>query len=174
MPDVVVCDANILIHLQKGRILDAFGCLPHDCYIPGTIREDELSDFTASEWRVLDGSGMTTCELSDGHIRQAENLERKHTALSIYDCIVMTMAESHAGSVLLTGDDRLRKVAEARGLEVHGVLWIIDQPSMLEAFRSARLVDVLEVWRDDATVYLPDAEIERRITALKSGAASKQ
>ena len=29
--------------------------------------------------------------------------------------------------VLLTGDRRLRRVAEVEGMRVHGVLWVIDQ-----------------------------------------------
>lgn len=40
-----------------------------------------------------------------------------------------------ADAVLLTGDQRLRRVAEQQGVAVHGILWILDQAYEQERLR---------------------------------------
>ncbi|MCZ7620159.1 MAG: hypothetical protein M5U32_18315 [Myxococcota bacterium] len=51
--------------------------------------------------------------------------ENRHPQLN--DCFALALAEDIDDCVLLTGDGALRRVAEENGVEVRGVLWIIDQ-----------------------------------------------
>lgn len=64
---------------------------------------------------------------------------------------------------LLTGDRELRHVAEERGLEVHGVLWVLDQlvEHGLLAPRAARRS--LRAMLDQGA-WLPADECEKRFS----------
>lgn len=68
--------------------------------------------------------------------------------------------------ILLTGDNLLRKVATARALRVHDVLWIINQLHAAEVCDVKLLVSALQIWRADEAVFLPTAEIDRRLRHL--------
>ena len=68
--------------------------------------------------------------------------------------------------ILLTGDNLLRKVATARAVRVHGVLWIIDELHAAEVCEVELLVSALQIWRADEAVFLPVAEIDKRLRHL--------
>ena len=65
--------------------------------------------------------------------------------------------------ILLTGDNLLRKVATARAVRVHGVLWIIDELHAAGVCEVELLISALQVWRADDAVFLPVAEIDKRL-----------
>ena len=60
----------------------------------------------------------------------------------------------------------MRKVATARAVRVHGVLWIIDELHAAEVCEVELLVSALEIWRADEAVFLPVTEIDRRLRRL--------
>ena len=47
--------------------------------------------------------------------------------LSIHDGFAFALAEGRPGCILLTDDGGLRRLAEENDIEVHGVLWVIDE-----------------------------------------------
>ena len=68
---------------------------------------------------------------------------------------------------MLTGDGDLRRVAEKNQIDVHGVLWITDELEDVGACSVVSLIKVLEVWRDDGSVFLPSDAIEQRLRYLR-------
>ena len=72
----------------------------------------------------------------------------------------------HSG-ILLTGDAQLRRAATGHGLDVHGVLWIVDQLDAA-ACPAALLTDALLAWQRDSAVFLPNPEISRRLARFKT------
>lgn len=166
MNRVVVNDASCLIDLRKGRLLHALGRLPHRFIVPLPIREGELPDFTPKDWRVLEEGGLGTYDLPEAEMAQVFALKRKYGRLSANDCFALVTAAVHDGAILLTGDGFLRKVATARAVRVHGVLWIIDELHAAGACGIGPLVSALETWRTDDTVFLPEAEMEERLGRL--------
>ena len=94
-------------------------------------------------------------------------LKSQHPSLSAYDCFTFVAAKHHEGSILLTGDSGLRRVAERSQMEVHGVLWVADELEGAGGFGDASLITTLEVWMEDKTVFLPDAEIDHRLHRLR-------
>jgi len=163
---VVVNDASCLIDLRKGQLLHVLLQLPYRFIVPLPIREEELLDFTPQEWRMLEDGGLTTYDLPAEEVAQAFALKREHMRLSANDCFALVTATCHENGVLLTGDAQLRKVATTRDVRVHGVLWIIDELRTAGACKTERLISALEVWRGNRTVFLPDAEIEKRLRSL--------
>jgi hypothetical protein len=77
----------------------------------------------------------------------------------VHDGFAFALAESQTDCILLSGDDALRTLAVKRGMEVHGVLWVLDQ---LQANRLASPMTILAVLRkflEDASVRLPRREL---------------
>ena len=163
MTGVVVNDASSLIDLRKGQLLHVLLRLPYRFIVPLPIREEELLDFTPQEWRSLEDGGLKTHDLPSEEVAQVLALKREYSRLSSNDCFALVTATCQEDAILLTGDGLLRKVAAARDVRVHGVLWIIDELHATEACETELLVSALELWRDDSAVFLPSAEIDARL-----------
>lgn len=164
---VIVHDASALIDLRKGGLLNALLRLPFRFVVPLPVRAWELLDFTAADWRALDLGGMETHDLPPEEVEQAFRWRAQHPKLSPNDCFCLVTTQTRERGILLTGDNRLRLVARSLGLEVHGVLWIVDQLAAASACPDEVLIAALEQWRDDAAVFLPGAAIEIRLQHLR-------
>ncbi|MEW6133712.1 MAG: hypothetical protein AB1591_11210, partial [Pseudomonadota bacterium] len=64
---------------------------------------------------------------------------------------------------LLTGDKRMRALADEEHLEVHGVLWVIDRFAEHRIVRKPTLAKALRGMLDDPRTRLPHAEINKRL-----------
>ena len=166
MTCVVVNDASCLIDLRKGLLLHVLLRLPYRFIVPLPIREEELLDFTPQEWRMLDDGGLMTYDLPGEEVAQVFALKRTHSRLSANDCFALVTTTCQENGILLTGDGLLRKVATALDVRVHGVLWIIDELHAAEACEVELLISALEFWQNDDAVFLPDAEIDKRLRRL--------
>lgn len=164
---IVVNDASCLIDLRRGQLLHVLLRLPYRFIVPLPIRMEELLDFTPQEWRILEDGGLTTYNLSGEEVAQVFAIKREHSGLSANDCFALVTATCQENGILLTGDANLRKVAVARNVRVHGVLWIIDELRAAGACEADLLISALELWRDDRAVFLPLTEIENRLRHLR-------
>lgn len=167
MTAVVVNDASCLIDLRKGQLLHVLTRLPHRFVVPFPIRESELLDFTAQEWRVLDDGGMETFDLPGELVAEAMIVRQAHPRLSANDAFALTTAEYYDQGILLTGDGLLRRVAEERDTRVHGVLWIIEELRVGQHCERELLRNALQVWRDDRSVFLPNELIAQAVRKLR-------
>ena len=168
MTCVVVNDASCLIDLRKGRLLHVLCQLPYRFVVPLPIRASELLDFTPQEWALLDGAGMETYDLPPDRMADVFTVKRENNRLSANDCFCLVTTQCHDDAVLLTGDGLLRRVATDAGVRVHGVLWIVEELKAAAVCDDALLVDALNIWRADDSVFLPNALIDqvmRQITA---------
>lgn len=162
MTCVIVNDASCLIDLRKGGLLPVLCDLPYRFVVPLPIRESEVLDFSSEQWKQLDAAGMVTHNLPPGEVAQALALQARHPGLSANDCLCFVTALVHSG-ILLTGDALLRKTAANRGLRVHGVLWIVDELEAAGACDRSLLIQALQVWQGDDTVFLPQQEVSDRL-----------
>lgn len=164
---VVVNDASSLIDLRKGQLLPAVVQLPHRLVVPYPVRESEILDFSSQEWRLLDDAGLETHDLPASAVAHAYRVKQEHGRLSANDCFCLATAKQFTDTVLLTGDQTLRRVAEGHDLEVHGVLWIVEELRHRGLATSSLLRFALTCWRDDPSVFLPDDQIARYLSRLK-------
>lgn len=164
---VVVNDASCLIDLKKGRLLHVLLRLPYRFIVPLPIREEELLNFTAQEWRMLEDAGLATYDLPGEEVAQVLALKREHSRLSANDCFALVTATCQENGILLTGDNLLRKVAAARAVRVHGVLWVIDELQAAKVCEVELLSSALQSWREDEAVFLPVGEIDKRLRRLQ-------
>ncbi|WP_244327643.1 type II toxin-antitoxin system VapC family toxin [Roseibium sp. RKSG952] len=156
-----------MIDLKKGELLHVLQCLPYRFIVPLPIREKELPNFSGQDWRMLEDGGLDTYDLPSEEVAQVLALKREHSRLSANDCFALVTTTCHENGILLTGDNLLRKVATARTVRVHGVLWIIDQLYAAEACEIELLISALEIWQKDDAVFLPSGEVEKRLRCLR-------
>jgi predicted nucleic acid-binding protein len=168
---IVVSDSSCLIDMQKASLLDAFLRLPFEILIPNTLFADELQSFTAAEKTSLMGAGLRVVDLPGSAVLRAQAVVREAPRLTSHDAFALVLAEDHPGCILLTGDGLLRRVAGAKQIEVHGVLWVVDRLHEHAVVSARRLVAALQTLADDNTVRLPRREMLAAVRRLEDEAA---
>ncbi len=163
MSCIIVNDASALIDLKKGELLHVLGALPFRWIVPLPIREEEMLSFSGQDWATLEALGFEVFDLPPALVGEAFAVRRAFPRLSANDCFCLVSAAGHQNAILLTGDGELRSVAEARTIEVHGVLWIADHLFDAQACDAALLRRALTIWDEDPAVRLPRREILVRL-----------
>jgi predicted nucleic acid-binding protein len=156
---IVVSDSSCLIDLRKVSLLDTFLRLPYEVQIPNTLFEEELLKFTPAQKKALIHSGLKVMDLPGERVLRAQEVLRGIPQLSVHDGFAFALAESHPGCVLLTGDSRLRTLATEHAMEVHGVLWVVDEIFRNRLTSAATLLAALRSFSTDPTVRLPLREL---------------
>jgi predicted nucleic acid-binding protein len=166
---IIVSDSSCLIDLRKASLLGAFLRLPYEIVIPDTLFHEELLKFSEAEKAALLGGGLKVLELPGDGVRRAQGLQYEYPPLSIHDCFAFALAESLPDSILLSGDGKLRSVAEQADLEVHGVLWVIDEMHKEATAAVGQLVMALELFEGNPAIFrLPRRELRALIKRLAS------
>ena len=156
---VVISDSSCLIDLRKTSLLDAFLRLPYELLIPNTLFEEELLKFTAAQKMALVDGGLKVVDLPGESVLRAREVAREFPNLSIHDAFAYALAESRSGCILLTGDGSLRALASRRKIEVHGVLWVIDELNVHAISATEILLKALQSIAKDPTARLPQREL---------------
>jgi predicted nucleic acid-binding protein len=167
---IVVSDSSCLIDLRKVSLLDALLKLPCEFLIPDTLFEDELLKFTTEQKKALVRGGLKVIDLPGERVLRAQAIIRQSPRLSVNDGFAFVLAESHPGCILLTGDGELRGLAARHSMEVHGVLWVLDELHRHEIESAKALLAALRAFSADPTVRLPARDVAasiKRFSGLK-------
>ena len=156
---IIVSDSSCLIDLKKASLLGVFLSLPYEILIPNTLFEDELLSFTAGEKRMLLQGGLQVVDLPGQLVLRAREVIASRPRLSVHDGFAYALAEMHTGSILLTGDGQLRVLATTNKIEVHGILWVVDEIYRGRLTTVKALHGALSVLVDDPAVRLPKREL---------------
>lgn len=165
---IIVSDSSCLIDLRKALLLEAFLSLPYEILIPNTLFEDELLKFTVEQKQALLDGGLQVVDIPGTGVLRAQEVIRAKPKLSIHDGFAFALAESHAGCILVTGDGDLRTLAATHGIEVHGLLWIVEQIHQTGVKPGRDLLVALRVLEQDPTVRLPRRELTIAIRRYES------
>lgn len=163
---IIINDSSALIDLAKTRLLENLLQLPYRFVIPDVLYADELITLHHYRREQLLDIGFVLGELDGPQVGKASAYSQQYPQLSLNDCFALVMAETTADAVLLTGDQRLRRVAERHRVETHGILWLLDQLLEGGAVDPAILRDALRSLIRDPAVHLPAKEVQRRMHAL--------
>jgi len=161
---VLVSDASILIELAKWSLLEALFQLPFEFAVPDALFEDELIDLGEIERDRLLALGLRVESLDAEGMARAIAYQRAKPQLTFHDCLAISLAAINHWT-LLTGDRRMRSLAEEVAVEVHGVLWVMDRFAERCIVRKQTLAKVLRGMLDDPRTRLPHAEINKRLTS---------
>lgn len=117
-----VADANILFDLRNGCILSHLTALPYRFIVPDAVFA-ELDPVLRSTVQSL---GFEIGSLEAETVSEIYTLRPEHPRLSVADLFALFVARDRQ-AMLLTGDNRMKRLAEIRGLVVHGTLWVLDE-----------------------------------------------
>jgi hypothetical protein len=160
---IVVSDTSCMVDLRKAALLEALLRLPYSFVMPDILFADEwlcLSDDEKSSLRAL---GLDVRTLPGPLVERAGQTFSRHSRLKLNDCFALTLAEEIGDGILLTGDGPLRRIAEGKGLEVRGVLWVTDELETHGVLTAPALHAALQILADDGLVFLPKDEVLRRL-----------
>src|SRR5580700_10069056 len=149
---IVVSDSSCLIDLRKVSMLELLLRLPYEFLIPNTLFEEELLKFTAAQKKALLRDGLKVIDLPGERVLRAQAIVRELPRLSVHDGFAFALAESHRDCILLSGDDRLRALATEHDIEVHGVLWVLDQLHSNRLTSASTALSILRAFLEDDTV----------------------
>lgn len=162
----LIADSSCVIDLHKVGLLLPLFELPYTIVMPRTLLDDELIRLTDDEKRELIGCGLQTRHLDAPGLMRAERYFDRFPALSWNDCLALRMAEENAAAILLTGDGLLRRIARDKAMEVHGIIWALDEMDRFAVVEPARLAVAIQALLDDPLVFLPEQALRRRLHHL--------
>ena len=117
---LLISDANILIDLEEGQLIERMFELPYQFAIPDILFIEELED----EHQHLLGFGLQLRELDGEAMMHAMALIPRYGKASRNDCFALALA-ARENCPLLTGDRALRIAAETELVTVHGTIWLV-------------------------------------------------
>ena len=163
---IVVSDTSCMIDLRKGGLLEAMLRLPYSFVMPDTLFENEWLGLSEDEKRALLNLGLEVHTLPGPLVQRAAQYFNQYARLALNDCFALVLAEQIGDCILLTGDGLLRRIAEGKGIEVHGVLWATDEMEAQGVVSVEVLHNTLQLFLKDELVFLPAQETRRRIRRL--------
>jgi predicted nucleic acid-binding protein len=121
MPLLLISDANILIDMEAGELLERLFRLPMQLAIPDVLYWEEIEPGTSG----LQELGLQVMEVTGDYVAYALGLSAKYgSAPSSNDYLALALAKQE-DCPLLTGDQALKAVALAENVSVMGTLWLI-------------------------------------------------
>jgi predicted nucleic acid-binding protein len=166
---VVVNDANILIDLVKLGLEPHFFSLDMDFHTTNLILEELAEDQQVAIRPFIHDKRLTVYACTIDDLLTIRYLEAEKPALSTQDCSALWLAQRYR-SLLLTSDNKLRKMAKTLELDVHGHLWVFDKLVDAGSLSVEEAVKMLFELCDriNPKLGLPKAEIEKRLLKWKS------
>jgi rRNA-processing protein FCF1 len=155
---LLINDANILIDIVKLDIVEAFLSLDFNLH---------TTDFVFSELKKSQQESLTSANLQ---IIKTESLDdftgimmlmNSHIGLSFEDCSVWHYAIKMNG-VLISGDGLLRKKARISGVEVRGIIFIMEEIKVQEKLPCGDCIQKLEELKS-INERLPKLEMDKLI-----------
>jgi len=138
-------------------LLDIALSFPHEWATPDVVVEEELGELGDA---IL-ARGVTALRADEQLQQEWEELRSAYRLPSDADLYGLVHAR-HLGTRLVTGDRDLRESAEAEGVEVSGVLWLLDELVDTELVTGPNAARGLQAMLDQHA-RLPRDECERRL-----------
>lgn len=119
---LLISDANILIDLEEGELLNELFQLPYQFSVPDILYFEELE----AQHAHLVESGLLLGELNSGSMVYALELTARVSGPSRNDCFALALAKQE-NCPLLSGDQALRRTAQQEAVVVMGTIWLVEQ-----------------------------------------------
>jgi len=156
-PSLCVVDTNILIDLHVGGLLREVFRLPFQLMGPDVI----IAELQEPDGESLVEYGLQKGEFSSAQVQEVASLVAQHCQVSANDLFALVLART-LKVMLLTGDQRLRRIAGQQGVVVHGTLWVLDEMVRLKVIAPPQAAQALEQMLARGS-RLPKAECQRRL-----------
>ncbi len=122
---IVVTDTNVFIDLMSVDALEAFFALGLEVHTTGFVTNELNKEQSALLLPHIGGGRLQLDRFTDTEIYEIDVMVTRNP-LHFTDRSVIRLAEKLT-AVVLSGDGRLWKECQARRLEVHGSIWVLEQ-----------------------------------------------
>lgn len=144
---LVVTDANIIIDLDAGGLLEDMFRLPDiEFCVPDVLYVEEL----AEKYGVLPGLGLKVLPQSSEAVAYVEQLRPRFKSPSSNDLFALALART-LKCALLSGDGALREAANAERVELHGTIWLMERLLMAGVIQVERVAGAYEAMKRDGS-----------------------
>lgn len=123
---VAIQDANILIDLVKTGLFEYCLALQYEFTTTEIILEELYDEQLEMIQPHINSGKFLVISISDEALVEIQLMSLQDTRLSEQDWSAVYYAEQME-AILLSGDKPLRKLAKSKGLDVHGIFWLLDQ-----------------------------------------------
>jgi predicted nucleic acid-binding protein len=163
---LIITDTNVLFDVIKIGALPEFFSLNFDISTTVFVIQ-EIKSSPQKEWieTFIRAKKLTVFEFSDEEIDEVTSFNTGFDLKRFTDKSVIWKSQQ-LNCPMLTGDKKMRDVAEKLGLEVHGSIWVIDELLNNHMILANKAIDLLEQLML-TNGWLPRNEIEKRIQKLK-------
>ncbi|MBM4286879.1 MAG: DUF3368 domain-containing protein [Deltaproteobacteria bacterium] len=121
-PRLCIVDASVLIDLEKADLVQEFLQLRCRWATPEAV----VYEVGESLGSALTTGGLAVIDMTADEVQDVLRLRERYNRVSISDLFCLVLARNRK-AVLITGDQPLRKAAEAEGVRVRGTLWMLDE-----------------------------------------------
>lgn len=159
MASLLISDTSVLVDLDRGHLLEALFRLPLSVGVPDVLYADELDEWNGDRLLSL---GLRVLELDPDGVIQAQHYVDAWRNISVPDAFALALCKA-GGHTLLTGDRRLRILAETERVPCHGLLWVLDEIEDVGAASPKTLLSGLELIVLSRRVRLPMEHVRHRL-----------
>lgn len=158
----LISDANIIIDMESGGILDKMFRLPETFAVPNVLYIEELEEHHS----YLPGLGLMVLDVRAEYVSEAYRLGDVYKRPSHNDLLALALAKQER-CPLLTGDAWLREAAELEQVDVSGTLWVVEKlfAEKIIDYRGANVA--YDKMKSDST-RLPWDEVGQQLKIMKS------
>ena len=118
---LLISDANILIDMEAGELMEKLFQLPIQFAIPDILYWEEIEPGAPG----LEDQGMRILEVTSEYVAYAAGLQAKYGSNpSPNDYLALALAKQE-GCPLLTGDQALKLAAQQEDVTVMGTVWLL-------------------------------------------------
>ncbi len=159
---IIITDTNIITDLNSANILEEFVNLDN-VYISDMVKNDEINAKTGNielinKFKVITSSSTQLIEVS--------NLSIAEKKLSPYDLLNYVIARDNNG-ILATGDNRLKRYAESKKIEVIRTLKIIKLMQERGVITCEKAINACHLLKTCRTTRIPEEDINNLIDILE-------
>lgn len=158
---LLVSDTSVLIDLERGDLLPMAFATGIPMVVPDLLYEKELEAYNDAYYRAL---GLQIVTLQPDEMSFAQLVKNERKPLSLPDCFALSCAR-RPDHVLLTSDGPLRTAAKDYGVEMYGLLWLLDGLAESGVTTHSALHEGLTKISQGPRCRLPKAEIQKRLKA---------
>ena len=159
---LLISDANILIDMEAGELMDQFFQLPIQFAVPDILYWEEIEPGRPG----LEDLGLQVLEVSGEYVQYASDMQDKYgTAPSSNDYLALALAKQQ-GCPLLTGDQDLRAAAQAEDVSVMGTVWVLRTMVENQLLSVDEAIAALALMKESKR-RLPWADAERILNGLR-------
>lgn len=167
---LLISDANILIDMEAGGLIETLFELPMQFGIPDLLYYEEIEPGSPN----LEKLGLRIMEVTSDFVKYAETLpsqynhtlsSKKGRKPSHYDYLALALARQEA-CALLTGDSNLREIARREKVEVWGTIGLLCAMVEHRILTVDDALSALDRMRQGKR-WLPWTEAEKSLNALR-------